>query len=348
MGRKKKKPLKPWCWYCNREFDDEKILVQHQKARHFKCHVCHKKLYTAPGLVIHCMQVHKETVDGVPNALPHRNNVEIEIYGTEGIPPEDCVIHEREVRDRERGEGKDGGGGGMEAVQQMAMMQQGMMYGQPPPHMPPHHMHQGYGGPPPGMPPPGMPPPGPPPPPMNHYNNMPPNHHHQQQQQGYMHQRGPPPGYNNNMGPPPPHNLMGRGGPPPSRGPPPRPAAPHEIMNRPMLNRMQHGGPSIGARPMLFPSAGNGPPPGPPQFASSQGPPRSDIPPPPPAMKTQHQEMAPIKPTLINDSQKLIYADDDLSMEERRAISRRLHGSGAVISAKPVQASHRLMPPVRY
>ena len=57
MGRKKKKPLKPWCWYCNREFEDEKILVQHQKARHFKCHVCHKKLYTAPGLVIHCMQV---------------------------------------------------------------------------------------------------------------------------------------------------------------------------------------------------------------------------------------------------------------------------------------------------
>ena len=57
MGRKKKKPVKPWCWYCNREFEDEKILVQHQKARHFKCHVCHKKLYTAPGLVIHCMQV---------------------------------------------------------------------------------------------------------------------------------------------------------------------------------------------------------------------------------------------------------------------------------------------------
>jgi len=23
--------------YCNREFDDEKILVQHQKAKHFKC-----------------------------------------------------------------------------------------------------------------------------------------------------------------------------------------------------------------------------------------------------------------------------------------------------------------------
>lgn len=57
MGRKKKKPSKPWCWYCNRDFDDEKILLQHQKAKHFKCHICHKKLYTGPGLSIHCMQV---------------------------------------------------------------------------------------------------------------------------------------------------------------------------------------------------------------------------------------------------------------------------------------------------
>ena len=27
MGRKKKKQTKPWCWYCNREFDDEKIAA---------------------------------------------------------------------------------------------------------------------------------------------------------------------------------------------------------------------------------------------------------------------------------------------------------------------------------
>lgn len=89
MGRKKKKQQKPWCWYCNREFDDEKILIQHQKAKHFKCHICHKKLYTGPGLSIHCMQVHKETMDKVPNALANRNNIEIEIYGMEGIPEDD-------------------------------------------------------------------------------------------------------------------------------------------------------------------------------------------------------------------------------------------------------------------
>ncbi|ELU03228.1 hypothetical protein CAPTEDRAFT_162061 [Capitella teleta] len=96
MGRKKKKQMKPWCWYCNREFDDEKILIQHQKAKHFKCHICHKKLYTGPGLSIHCMQVHKEKVEKVPNSVPGRHSIEIEIYGMEGIPEEDMKSHEHQ------------------------------------------------------------------------------------------------------------------------------------------------------------------------------------------------------------------------------------------------------------
>jgi hypothetical protein len=35
MGRKKKRyeEEKPWCFYCDREFDDEKILIQHQRAK---------------------------------------------------------------------------------------------------------------------------------------------------------------------------------------------------------------------------------------------------------------------------------------------------------------------------
>ena len=80
--------------YCNREFDDEKVLIFHQKAKHFKCHICHKKLYTAPGLAIHCSQVHKETVKSVPNAIPGRDNIEIEIFGLEGIPDEDRIARE--------------------------------------------------------------------------------------------------------------------------------------------------------------------------------------------------------------------------------------------------------------
>ncbi|KAK3717359.1 hypothetical protein QZH41_011589, partial [Actinostola sp. cb2023] len=96
MGRKKKKAIKPWCWYCNRDFDDEKILIQHQKAKHFKCMICHKKLYTGPGLAIHCMQVHKENVSAIPNSLPNRGDPEIEIYGMEGIPDKD--IKERQLQ----------------------------------------------------------------------------------------------------------------------------------------------------------------------------------------------------------------------------------------------------------
>ena len=108
MGKKKKRvSSKVWCYYCDREFDDEKILVQHQKAKHFKCHVCHKKLSTAGGMAIHVLQVHKESVTKynpislfspylgfefsvlhfcfLVNRVNHRN---IEIYGMQGL-----IIH---------------------------------------------------------------------------------------------------------------------------------------------------------------------------------------------------------------------------------------------------------------
>lgn len=97
MGRKKKKVIKPWCWYCNRDFEDEKVLMQHQKAKHFKCHICYKKLYSGPGIAVHCQTVHKETIDKIPNSLPGRGSTEIEIYGMEGIPEADVKKHEAEV-----------------------------------------------------------------------------------------------------------------------------------------------------------------------------------------------------------------------------------------------------------
>eukprot|EP01102_Stenamoeba_stenopodia_P006808 TRINITY_DN189_c0_g1_i5.p1 TRINITY_DN189_c0_g1~~TRINITY_DN189_c0_g1_i5.p1 ORF type:complete len:200 (+),score=31.26 TRINITY_DN189_c0_g1_i5:167-766(+) len=89
MGKKKRKNQKPYCWYCERQFDDEKILIQHQKAKHFKCHICHKKLTTAGGMVVHVFQVHKENVTKVPNSKPGRDSVKYEIYGMEGIPDEE-------------------------------------------------------------------------------------------------------------------------------------------------------------------------------------------------------------------------------------------------------------------
>jgi len=42
------------------------------------------------------MQVHKETIDKVPNSIPTRGNIEIEIYGMEGIPDQDMKDHERQ------------------------------------------------------------------------------------------------------------------------------------------------------------------------------------------------------------------------------------------------------------
>lgn len=292
MGRKKKKPLKPWCWYCNREFEDEKILVQHQKARHFKCHVCHKKLYTAPGLVIHCMQVHKETVSTVPNSLPHRCNCEIEIYGTEGIPAEDVTLHEKEVRDRERQ-----GGDKKEEEEQVMMFPNGMpvpaqmgaMMQQMNPQMLAQMQQQMKA--------------------MQEQmqsGNMP-------RMPGMMHPAPPPPP----PGPPqhaPPDELR-RTAPPRPPAPPPRPPVPglrgiHPPPGPP--RRPPPGPPQIAPRPMLFPSASS-------NGSQQRGP--------------QHQAMSPIKPTLINNCQKLIYADDDLSMEERRAMSRRRGATS--ISAPP-------------
>ena len=76
------------CFYCERVFDDEKVLILHQKAKHFKCDFCQKKLSTAGGLVVHIVQVHKETIKEIPNAKPGRESTEWEIYGMTGIPDE--------------------------------------------------------------------------------------------------------------------------------------------------------------------------------------------------------------------------------------------------------------------
>ena len=59
MGRKKKRQemAKPRCFFCDRIFEDESVLIQHQKAKHFKCQVCNRKLNSVSGLRIHMYQV---------------------------------------------------------------------------------------------------------------------------------------------------------------------------------------------------------------------------------------------------------------------------------------------------
>jgi len=89
MGRKRKEQsrfLRPFCYYCDREFDDEFVLHQHQKARHFSCHVCRKKFSTAAAMATHVLQVHKEQIPKVPNAKVGRDAIELDVYGMEGVP----------------------------------------------------------------------------------------------------------------------------------------------------------------------------------------------------------------------------------------------------------------------
>ncbi|KAI9511087.1 hypothetical protein F5148DRAFT_1326346 [Russula earlei] len=99
MAKKKNKQvLRPWCWYCEREFEDEKVLMQHQKAKHFKCGMCPRRLNTAGGLAVHIQQVHKlepENLPRIENALPGRDGYEVEIFGMEGIPAPDVADYKR-------------------------------------------------------------------------------------------------------------------------------------------------------------------------------------------------------------------------------------------------------------
>lgn len=130
MGKKKRQHpdieeilARPWCYYCERDFDDLKILISHQKAKHFKCDRCGRRLNTAGGalqlhsiqtrvhrlvkllttssffigLSVHMNQVHKEQLGAVENALEGRERLDLEIFGMEGIPEDVLQAHNQKV-----------------------------------------------------------------------------------------------------------------------------------------------------------------------------------------------------------------------------------------------------------
>ncbi|EAA30771.1 hypothetical protein GE21DRAFT_1292627 [Neurospora crassa] len=104
MGKKKRGHpdveellARPWCYYCERDFEDLKLLISHQKAKHFKCDRCGKRLNTAGGLSVHMNQVHKESLDKVENALPNRQGLDIEIFGMEGVPDDIVQQHNQRI-----------------------------------------------------------------------------------------------------------------------------------------------------------------------------------------------------------------------------------------------------------
>jgi hypothetical protein len=88
---------RPWCYYCERDFDDQKVLISHQKAKHFKCDKCNRRLNTAGGLSVHLQQVHKETLTAVENAIEGRQGVEPEVFGMMGIPEDLLNAHRQRI-----------------------------------------------------------------------------------------------------------------------------------------------------------------------------------------------------------------------------------------------------------
>lgn len=217
MGRKKKKTTKPWCWYCNREFEDEKILLQHQKAKHFKCHICHKKLFTGPGLQIHCMQVHKENIEKVPNSIKGRDNITLEICGMDNIPEEDLIEHEKQ-KSFHSSATKDDDSDSPDSDASPKANFNGNNNNNNKKHAPTGAIH----GPLPHIPPPPLPPPLPPASvnnPMMHHQMMMMHYPHMMSMMGMppnlMQQQQPPPPL-----PPPPHLMMQHTQPPPLPPPP--------------------------------------------------------------------------------------------------------------------------------
>eukprot|EP00408_Alexandrium_pacificum_P049264 CAMPEP_0171247838 /NCGR_PEP_ID=MMETSP0790-20130122/48704_1 /TAXON_ID=2925 /ORGANISM="Alexandrium catenella, Strain OF101" /LENGTH=103 /DNA_ID=CAMNT_0011715265 /DNA_START=47 /DNA_END=354 /DNA_ORIENTATION=- len=95
MGRKKalvanqaQEPfeLKPFCYYCEREFDTVKTLILHQRTKHFNCAECGLKFDTVTGLRVHMLNAYKKTMKEVPNCIPGRENPDIVVHGMEGLP----------------------------------------------------------------------------------------------------------------------------------------------------------------------------------------------------------------------------------------------------------------------
>ena len=96
MTRKKKgknKPKKvhenkPFCYYCERIFDDDRTLVEHQRAKHFKCPLCRKHHLIAAALSTHMKSVHHEELRKVPNSKEGRDTIDPEVYGMHNVPEE--------------------------------------------------------------------------------------------------------------------------------------------------------------------------------------------------------------------------------------------------------------------
>ncbi|KAI9103162.1 hypothetical protein DFS34DRAFT_354970 [Phlyctochytrium arcticum] len=334
MGKKKRKEQKPWCWYCDREFEDDKVLFDHQKIKHFKCTECNKKLNTAGGMVVHMQQVHKMPCLRVSNALPGRESTDIEIFGMVGVPEDDLQAHYDKISNKSQSSKRskiDPSVLTPEALKaQMEAFKQ--QRNNPPPvpvqyPVPPPSVSSPYGSAAPvtySMPPTGYPPQGAPNPysPQSPYGvphppyGMPPNPYMRPPpQMGYPPQyphNGPPGPY---MQGPPPQGPYGA--PPNPWGMPPHPQMPPMGVPQPSplgptmpgpTTSVASPAPSINSTPVApdTPTAPTAPAENPPAPAAA-----ADVPAKIPSL--------PI-PAIDKGSSYMIYSDEEISVEEKRAL----------------------------
>lgn len=86
---------KSFCYFCDKAFNDERILIQHQLTKHFRCPICPitksaGKCNTLHGLIIHYRKVHTADLLLVPNAIQGRDDpsTSMRIVGMRFVPEE--------------------------------------------------------------------------------------------------------------------------------------------------------------------------------------------------------------------------------------------------------------------
>jgi len=77
---------KPFCFYCDRDFDNIKTLVAHQQTKHFCCVDCGLKFDTTTNLRVHMLNAHKKKLTAVTGAIEGRDNPDYVIHGMDGVP----------------------------------------------------------------------------------------------------------------------------------------------------------------------------------------------------------------------------------------------------------------------
>lgn len=82
-----------FCYYCDREFDDVKTLIHHQRTKHFCCGECGRTFGSVTSLRVHMLNSYKKSLKEVPHAMSGRENPDVVVHGMDGLPQD--ILEER-------------------------------------------------------------------------------------------------------------------------------------------------------------------------------------------------------------------------------------------------------------